>query len=48
MRDGRDRLGREELAVKPESVRAVMAVLDAGRESAASGQAVALEGVSGR
>jgi len=39
--------GREELAVKPESVAAVMSVLDAARQSAASGQAVALEGVSG-
>lgn len=40
--------GRGELAVKPESVAAVMSVLDAARESAASGQAVSLEGVSGR
>jgi scyllo-inositol 2-dehydrogenase (NADP+) len=39
---------RQALAVKPESVRAVMAVLEAAAASAASGQAVVLEGVSGR
>ena len=38
---------RKQLAVKPESVRAVMAVLAAAQASAASGQAVALEGVAG-
>jgi len=40
-------LGAEELAVRPESVRAVVAVLDAARESAASGAAIPLEGVCG-
>jgi len=40
-------MGTEELAVQPESVRAVVAVLDAARESAATGAAVCLEGVSG-
>ena len=39
--------GDAELAVTPESVRAVMAVIRAAQQSAASGQAVALEGVSG-
>jgi len=39
--------GDEELAVVPESVRAVMAVIEAARRSAATGQAVHLEGVSG-
>ena len=38
---------REALAVRPESARAVMAVIDAARLSAASGQAVRLEGVAG-
>ena len=36
-----------ELAVKPESVRAVMAVIQAAQQSATTGQAVELEGVSG-
>lgn len=40
-------LGRDELAVRPDSVRAVVAVLDAARESAAAGTAVSLAGVSG-
>ena len=40
-------MGTEELAVLPESVRAVVAVLDAARESAASGAAISLEGMSG-
>ncbi len=39
---------RSVLAVKPESVRAVMVVLAAAVESATSGQAVTLEGISGR
>ena len=38
---------RQELAVKPESVRACMAVIDAAQRSAAQGQAIRLEGVSG-
>ena len=40
-------LGRQELAVRPESAAAVLSVLDAARRSAASGQAVELRGVSG-
>ncbi|MBT4497513.1 MAG: Gfo/Idh/MocA family oxidoreductase [Gemmatimonadetes bacterium] len=39
--------GDAELAVTPESVRAVMTVIRAAQQSAASGQAVELEGVSG-
>ena len=38
---------RERLAVRPESVRAVMAVIDAAQHSAAQGQAVHLEKVAG-
>ena len=38
---------REQLAVRPESVRAVMAVIDAAQRSAAQGQAVHLEKVAG-
>jgi len=38
---------REKLAVRPESVRAVMAVLEAGQRSAAQGQVVPLQGVAG-
>ena len=38
---------RQKLAVRPESVRAVMAVLEAGQRSAAQGVAIPLEGVAG-
>lgn len=39
--------GREELAVRPESIGTVMAVIGAAQQSAAQGQAVRLEGVAG-